>query len=266
MLMPDRLRLRSRITSAECRGVLWFLPIFVTILCTNLPGPTYVLASDGPLTPVAAITKSMEHQTVTVQAVVSNVREPRAPGAPYTVTLVERGATIPLICWTDVYVQLAPRVRAGNLIRVDATVGIYRDQLQLQIRDADAVTVVTGTAIAPAVSNPSPAPAASPTPTASSSPPTETLIGKITADWTDRVVIISGTVSSSGTTDKGPRLSVQDRTGEMQVVLGEKALVGLVVAELQPGRALTITGPVKMSDGKLAIVPEVSADIKLGPL
>ena len=59
----------------------------------------------------------------------------------------------------------------------------------------------------------------------------------------DRIVIISGTISASAPVDKGQHLSVQDATGEIQVVLGEKVLAGLSAADLQPGRAITITGP-----------------------
>lgn len=92
-----------------------------------------------------------------------------------------------------------------------------------------------------------------------------TVIRKIKEDWVDRVVVISGTISGSAKIDKGQRLSVQDATGEIQVVLGEKALAGLVVAELQPGRVLTVIGPVKAYEGKPAIVLETPGAVALAP-
>jgi DNA/RNA endonuclease YhcR with UshA esterase domain len=60
-------------------------------------------------------------------------------------------------------------------------------------------------------------------------------------------------------------LSLQDRTGEIQVVLGETELTGLPVDRLVPGRALTITGPVKLLDGKPAVIPELAGAVTLTP-
>ena len=80
-----------------------------------------------------------------------------------------------------------------------------------------------------------------------------------------RAVVISGTVSGSDNGDKNRRLSFQDATGEIQVVLGEKVLTGLHIGQLMPGLALTITGPVKLLDGKLAVIPESAGAVTLTP-
>jgi DNA/RNA endonuclease YhcR with UshA esterase domain len=148
--------------------------------------------------------------------------------------------------------QLASKMNTGNVIRAKATVSVFRDQIQLRFRNADAIEVVGTAAVPGTPANPQ-AGASPATPTAL---PTMTVIGKIKEDWSNRVVVVSGTISSSDKTDKGQRLSVQDATGEIQVVLEEKALTGLALTQLQPGRALTVTGPVKVYEGKLAIVPE----------
>jgi DNA/RNA endonuclease YhcR with UshA esterase domain len=235
----------------------WLLSLFVAVLCTNLAKPAPALASEASLTPVGSITKALTNHDVTVQAVISNVREPNSDRAPYIVSLTEGGATLPLVYWPDMQPQLAPKVKVGNLIRVTARVNLYRDNLQLRLRSVTALDVVT--AAAASAETATNAPSASPT------TPTETVIGAIKADWADRVVIISGTIAASDNVDKVQRISVQDATGEIKVVLGEKALSGLAPADFQPGRAITITGPVKLENGTRTIVPEAAGAVKLAP-
>src|SRR6266404_4168077 len=77
----------------------WLLSLFVALLCTNMAKPAAALANDASLTPVGSITKALTNHDVTVQAVISNVREPQSPRAPYNVSLTEGGATLPLIYW-----------------------------------------------------------------------------------------------------------------------------------------------------------------------
>src|ERR1035441_3289305 len=156
--------------------------------------------------------------------------------------------------------QLASKVKTGNVVRVTASVSVYRDTLQLRLRNAsafDVVTAATGTETTTnaTTAGPPPASAASPTtppaatvigaiqadwvgrafiipgPLPASAarpgpppPPAATVIGAIQADWVGRVVIISGTIAGSDNVDKAQRLSVQDATGEIKVVLGEKDL------------------------------------------
>jgi DNA/RNA endonuclease YhcR with UshA esterase domain len=260
----------TRLTSrGERSHYRWLLSLFVGLLCTYLAKPAPVLASEATLTPVGSITKALTNQDVTVQAIISNVREPRSERAPYVVSLTEAGATLPLVYWSDMQPPLATKVKAGNLIRVTAAVSIYRDQIQLRLRDPATFIVVTEAAVpvtsAPSATN---APAAAPpTPPVivPTTPPTATVIGAIKADWVDRVVIISGTISASDHVDKAQRLGVQDATGQIQVVLGEKALSGLSVTDLQPGRVVTVTGPVKLENGTRTIVPEAAGAVKLAP-
>jgi DNA/RNA endonuclease YhcR with UshA esterase domain len=223
------------------------LPIFVALSCTNLAGPVLGAAVQEPLTRVASITKAMIHQAITVQAVVASVRGPRGEGAPYTVALTEGGATVVLVYWPNLQTQLAPKVRVGNVVRVHAEVSVYKDRLELLIRNADALDVVTAAAGA----------AAGPPPT-----PTETVIGKIKTNWVDRVAIITGTIAGSGSIGNGRRLSVQDATGEIAVVLDQKIVSELAAGNLLPGQVLTVTGAVKLYDGKPAVVPEDASALK----
>jgi DNA/RNA endonuclease YhcR with UshA esterase domain len=202
--------------------------------------PAPAAAAEGVLTSIASITKSLTNHEVTVQATVSAVREPRNERAPYTVTLTEGDASLPLVYWSDMQPQLGPKVNTGNVIRAKVTVSVYRDKLQLRIYDPNALNVV-GVA------------------------PTATVIGKINADSVDHAVIITGTISGSEATDKGRLVKVQDATGEIPVVLEGKVLSGLVVADLVPGRAVTVTGPVKLREGKPAVVPEAASAVKLKP-
>jgi len=253
--------LRNAFTSdGENFHYRWLLALFVGLLCTNMANPAAALANDVSLTPIGSITKSMIDHDVTVQAVISSVREPSAARAPYIISLTEGGATLPLVYWSDMQPQLASKVKVGNPVRVTATVGVYHDQLQLHLRDAASLAVVSDTTTS--------APAAATDAQAAVSltmPPAATVIGAIKADWVDRVVIISGTVAASENIDKTQRLSVQDATGEIQVVLGEKALSGLSAAEFQPGRVITITGPVKLENGTRTIVPNTAGAVKLAP-
>jgi len=261
--------------AAEKSGYRWVLPIVVAILCASTVGPTPAVASEEPLTPIAGINKSLQNQEVIVQAVISAVNEPQN-GAPYYVTLAQGGATVSLIYWPDMQAQLGSKVKVGNVVRVKATVGSYRDRLQLRIRDPNALEVVSGVAgattnitpVATATRGATVTPAATATPVATPAPQvpsTETVIGKISADWVDRAVIISGTVSDFKTAGKSWRLKVQDWTGEIPVVLGEKALVGLAFTELRPGWVVAITGPVKVYEGKPAVVPEVAGAVRVTP-
>jgi DNA/RNA endonuclease YhcR with UshA esterase domain len=272
MLNPDCLRSRNGLATGQ-PGRRWLLPIFVAILCTNLTGQAPALASEEPLTPIARISRSLVNQEVTVQAVISSISGPSGTG-PYVVTLAQGGATIPLIYWPSMQPQLGPKVKVGKLVRAKVTVGVYQDRLQLRINDPGALEVVsTGagatTNATPAATTPPLArPTETATPAATTPPrvsPTETVIGKIKADWVDRAVIISGTVSGSETTGKGWQLKVQDATGEIPVVLGEKTLAGLAVAEVLPGWVVTVTGPVKVYEGKPAVVPEVAGAVKFTP-
>ncbi len=242
----------------------WLMFFFVGLLCAGVANQA-TLAADASLTPIVTITKATVSKEVTVQATISAIREPINPRAPYNVMLTQDGATLPLIFWPDTLPQLGSKVKVGNVIRVTAPVNLYRETLQLRLRDPSSLTVVTEAAGGVALT----APAAASTPTASTpSPaaPAETVIGAIKADWVDRVVTISGTIAASDSTDKTERVSIQDATGEIQVVFAEKALSGLPVAQLQPGRVITVTGrAVKLENGTRTIVPELASAVKLAP-
>lgn len=262
---------RNRFTSGG--GTLnywWLLSLFVGLLCTNMTKPAAAVTNNAALTPIGTISKSLTNHTVTVQALISNVREPSSARAPYTVSLTEDGATVPLVYWSDMQPQLEPKVKVGNLIRVRAQVSLYRDTLQLRLRNPDTFEVITETTnsatSATGATTTAPAPLPPTTPTASpTATPAATVIGAIKADWVDRVVIISGTIATSDSIDKTQRLGVQDATGQIQVVLGEKALSGLSAADLQPGRVVTVTGPVKLENGTRQVVPDTAGAVKIAP-
>jgi hypothetical protein len=270
MLRPnlDCHRSHDRITSVETFRPRWLLPIFVAIAWTNLAAPVPTLSAEEPLTPIASINLSLTNQAITVQAVVSAIREPSSGHAPYIVSLTESNATVPLVYWSDMQPKLAAKVKVGNLIRAKVKVKLYRDHPELQISGPDAIELVSA---APTVATSTNAPTeatASPAPSVAATPPpaaVQTVIGKIKEDWVGRTVVISGTISGSDNGNKSRRLSIQDATGEIQVVLGEAELTGLHIDRLVPGRVLTITGPVKLLDGKPAVIPEAASAITLAP-
>jgi len=269
MLRPnlDCHRSHDKLTSAREFCLCWLLLIFVAIAWTNLVGLVPTLSAEETLTPIASINTSLTNQAITVQAVISAIREPSAGGrAPYIVSLTESNATVPLVYWSDMQPKLATKVNVGNLIRAKVKVKLYRGHPELQISGPDAIDLVSAappsatSTNSPVEAPASPSPATAATPT---SAPVKTVIGKIKEDWVGRTVVISGTISGSDNGDKSRRLSIQDATGEIQVVLSENQLAGLHVDQLVPGRVLTITGPVKLLDGKPAVIPEATGAVTL---
>ncbi|MGO9528996.1 MAG: OB-fold nucleic acid binding domain-containing protein [Verrucomicrobiia bacterium] len=257
----------DKITSAEKPRLRWLLPIFVAIAWTNLVGLVPTLLAEEPLTPIASIDVSLTNQAITVQAVVSAIQEPSGGRAPYIVSLTESNTTVPLVYWSDMQPQLAAKVKVGNVIRAKVNVKLYRNHPELQISGPDAIDLVSAAPAAASTNAPTEA-TASPAPSAAATPPpaaVHTVIGKIKEDWVGRTVVISGTISGTDNGDKSRRLSIQDATGEIQVVLGESELTGLRVDQLVPGRVVTITGPVKLLDRKPAVVPEAASVVTLAP-
>jgi DNA/RNA endonuclease YhcR with UshA esterase domain len=246
----------------------WLVSLFVGLLCTGVANQA-ALANDASLTPIASITKAMTNHDVTVQATISGVHEPSSARAPYNVSLTEGGTTLPLIYWSDMQPQVAPKVKVGNVVHVTALVNVYRDTLQLRLRSPASLTVVSeapgGATPAPATPGATPSAPAPVVATPATAAPAVTVIGAIKPDWADRVVIVSGTIAISESVDKTQRLSVQDATGEIQAVLSEKVLSGVPATELQPGHVVTITGPVKFDNGTRQIVPDTAGDVKFGP-
>lgn len=220
------------------------------------------------VTPLASINKTMTNREVTVRAAIANVRAPRGERAPYIVTLTQDGATIPLVFWSDIAPPLTPKISEGNLIRAKVTVSEYRGHLQLRLRSAANLELVSTAAASSGETAKTAAEPAPVVPAATSAMPaarTKAAIGEIKKDWVDRIVTISGTISASDNIGSGQRLHVQDRTGEIQVVLWENVLGGLAATDLRPGRVITVTGSVKLYRGIAEIVPEAATDVKLGP-
>ncbi len=270
----------GQVASTRKPRSLALLFLFVAIGCTNLACPVGA-ASEGAgtapqpaPTPIASINDSMATREITVQAAISNVRPPAPERAQYTVTLTQDGATIPLMFKTAFQPQLAPKVKVGNVITAKALVSRYRGHLELRLQDPANLEVVGAagaTSSEPAkttTESPAPAPVSGSTSAPAATPTVAgkmALIGDIKEDWADQVVTISGTIAGSESTGNGQRLHVQDRTGEIRVVLWQNLLAGLAATEFQPGRVITVTGPVQMYRGTLEIVPEAAGDVKLAP-
>ena len=224
------------------------------------------------VTPIASINNSMTNREITVQAMITNVRTPNSERAPYTVTLNQDDATMPLVFWSnilppDALPQLTSKVKAGNLIRAKVKIGDYRGRLQLRLQGAANLEVVSTAGAAsgePARSTVEPAAVPqSATNTTTTVTRKKMAIGEIKGDWVDRVVTISGTIAASDNIGSGQRLHVQDGTGEIQVVLWENTLGGLSATEFHPGCVITVTGPIRLYRGRTEIVPDEAGDVKL---
>jgi DNA/RNA endonuclease YhcR with UshA esterase domain len=261
---PDCHYFPDRITSLEHLRRRWLLPIFVALVWTNLVAFVPTVSAEETLTPIGSITLALTNQAITVQAVISAIREPSGGRAPYIVSLTESNATVPLVYWSDMQPQLAAKVKVGNVIRARVKMKIYRGHPELQISGPDAIDLVSEAPESATSTNSLPDATVSPAPSTATTPPpapVPTVIGRIKEDWVGRIVVISGTISGIDKGDKTRRLSIQDATGEIQVVLSETLLTGLHVEKLVPGRVLTITGPVQMLDGKPAIIPEAAGAV-----
>ncbi len=100
----------------------------------------------GALTPVANITRALMNQYVTVQASITDIREPRSKEAPYIVTLAQDNSRISLTIWSSVQQSIKRQLNVGNVVRVKAQVTEYRGALQIRLRYAADFTVVNAPA------------------------------------------------------------------------------------------------------------------------
>ncbi len=212
-------------------------------------------------TGVGDINQSMTGQDVTVQATITDVREPRSERAPFTVTLTQGDAHIPLVFWSDTQKTIADKIRVGNVVRVKAQVGEHRGALQIKLRNAGDIEVVgtekSGDSSGGSTSSES-APAAE-APAAAENKGGSATINSITEAAVNNTVTIAGRIASSDSMGKGQRLRVQDDSGEIQVILWDNVLSKVSASDLQAGRNITVTGRVKSYRGKLEVVPD-SAD------
>ncbi len=107
------------------------------------PTPAAPAAAAPPgTTPLAQITAAMIGKEVTVEASVAEVREPRSERAPYTVTLAQGDAHLPLVYWSETQKQLKTQPKVGNRVRVTAQVSEYRGTLQLRLSNAAGLAVL----------------------------------------------------------------------------------------------------------------------------
>ena len=108
------------------------------------PAPPPQPAAAATTTPLAGITTAMIGKPVTVQATITEIREPREGSkAPYTVTLTQDSVNVPLVCWSDQYKQIKDKLKVGTRVRINGQVSEHRGTLQLKIRSAADVTTVT---------------------------------------------------------------------------------------------------------------------------
>lgn len=107
------------------------------------PAETPATSPAAGATPVSAITTAMLNKDVTVQATITEIREPRSDKAPYIVTLAQDNARISLVFWSDLQTQIKDHLKVGNVIRVNAQVGEHRGTLQIKLRNAADLTLVS---------------------------------------------------------------------------------------------------------------------------
>jgi DNA/RNA endonuclease YhcR with UshA esterase domain len=106
------------------------------------PTPAAPAAAAPGTTPLARVTAALLGKEVTVEASVTQITEPRSERAPYTVTLTQGDAHLPLVYWSETQKQLKAQPKAGDRVRVTAQVSEYRGTLQLRLSDAAGLTVL----------------------------------------------------------------------------------------------------------------------------
>lgn len=208
-------------------------------------------------TPLESINNSMMGQEVTVQASITDIREPRSEKAPFVVTLSEGGSKLPMVFWSDIQTQIAQHLKVGNVVRVKAIVNEHRGTLQLKLRAAKDIEVVgsgggdqsdAGQGEQSAGARPADGRAE---------------IGDITEEWANRTVTVAGDIAASESIGKGQRVRLRDASGEIQVILWDSVLSRIPADELREGRAVSVTGQVKLYRGRVEVVPDSADAVKL---
>jgi DNA/RNA endonuclease YhcR with UshA esterase domain len=260
----DTIRAEARVT--EFRNERQLTLRNVADLSVKSKGETPLAAAAKPPVPVpetkprtslGSITQSMTGQVVTVQATISDVREPSSERAPFIVTLSEGNSRIPLVFWSDVQSEIASQIRVGNAIRAKVLVNEYRGTLQLKLRDAKDLESAGAEAETREAGAPPAVPAAAPEPKDS-----KASIGSITEAWVNRTVTISGSIAASDSIGKGQRLRLRDATGEIQVILWDTVLSRIPAEEFRLGRSVSVTGTVKLYRGKVEVIPDSADSVK----
>lgn len=212
-------------------------------------------ATSSTTTRLADIGSANMGQDVTVEATITDVREPRSERAPFIVTLTQGSANVPMVFWSDLHASIAGKIRVGNTVRVKAQVSEYRGTTQLKLRNAGDIHFVGAGGSSDATIGESDR-----SPRAASGPAG---IGGITEAMANSTVTIAGRITSSDSIGKGQRLRVRDDSGEIQVILWDNVLSRLSAADLVTGRSITVTGRVKLYRGSVEVVPDSAEGVDL---
>jgi len=101
-------------------------------------------ATSETTTSLADITTAMIGKSVTVQATISEIREPHSERAPYIIALTQNSAQVSLVCWSDQYIQIKDKLKVGTRVRINGQVTEYRGTLQIKLGSAAGLAVLTG--------------------------------------------------------------------------------------------------------------------------
>ena len=100
---------------------------------------------EKPVVPLASVNNSLKGRNVTVQATISDIREPQSERAPFVITLTDGKNQVPMVFWSDLYQQVKNHIHPGNTILVTAKVSDYRGTLQLRLQSAGDIHSVNPT-------------------------------------------------------------------------------------------------------------------------
>lgn len=173
------------------------------------------------------------------------VREVRQPYSGLTLITVHDGTgSVPVVVSHDLVALSgpSPAFAPGQSVEVVAAVSVYRDEPQL-----------VPASTADILSLPNPVPIAD-----------EVSIGQVSVSDVGNLVVVRGTVTEQEAFSSGIKLTLDDGTGHLTVVLWQSVhagVVGTVAPEM--GMELQVLGEVDVYRGELEIVPQLAADVQI---
>ncbi len=217
-------------------------------LIVQVPEHIKLTPKTPPEVSIGKVSSALVDQPVLVQGEVLRVYSPR-PGsqAPYSVVLRDGEALVRLSAFASVFEQVPAAVRAalvpGATVQVRALVDEYRERVQLQLARGSDLTLVK-----PAPSGGAPAGDAA-------APPPRPL-AEINAQEVGGTVTVAGVVTAERDFAKGKLFTLQDGTGQIDILLWRPTLEKLPAQAVPAaGWKVNVTGRLDRYRDRLEVIP-----------
>lgn len=183
------------------------------------------------------------------------------------VILDDGSGAITLLVWKDLLEQLAnaDQVASGAHIQIVGKLSQYRGDLEITPSRAGDIQVVMLMALQDAT--PGATPDASPTATPTRTPtpaPVQRTIGSLSGADENRIIIVSGRITKTTNFSQGVRLTLDDGTGTITLILFSDVLSNVKNSiGLTTNARVQATGKVNIFNRALEIVPSKGSDVVL---